>query len=344
MKSRKWKVNSIGTEERCQVLSAFNLRLFTLVAALLCVPAAWPGENDAVAESDPAVFAVVGTTVIPLDEFESNFHAGIRQRYFHGNVPEAEIAAFRREVAQSLVDRILLLQEAERRGIKPDEVWVGAQLQQAERRLAFASDPERAHENMRSQLLGDSVIAQLQEQVEKIPAPSRDAAEAFYREHPDKFTTPERLRVSMILLKVEPWSSATVWQAAAEEAQRLAAKLKKGARFEDLARLHSADESAARGGDLGYIHKGMLAAEAQKVLDDMKPGELSEPIQLLQGFAILRLDERVSPVLNDFERVEPRARELAGRELKEAAWQKTLTDLRAKTAIKINQAVLSADD
>lgn len=338
-------VDSPGSRQDCW-LDGVRMKCIAVLALSLCAlggPAAQADDDDN-AETEAGVFAVVGTTVIPLDEFESNFHAGVRQRFFHGSVPETEIAAFRREVAQDMVDRVLLLQEAERRGITPDEEWVGAQLQQAERRIAFASDPDQVRDTLRQQLQGDSSIMQLRGKVEDIPAPGRAAMLAYYQTHPDQFTTPERVRVSLILLKVEPWSSATVWQAAFEEAQRIVAKLKKGASFGDLARLHSADESAARGGDLGYIHKGMLAAEAQEVVDQMKPGELSEPIHLLQGFAILRLDERTAPVLNGFEQVEGRARELLGRELKEEAWQKMVAELRDRTTVRINEAVLSGEE
>jgi parvulin-like peptidyl-prolyl isomerase len=316
-----------------------------LVLVLLGVfGATQAGEKNSEGPLDPGIFAIIGGTVVPRDEFENNLHAGIRQRFFHGKVPEAELASFRREVASALIDRVLLLQEAERRGIKPDEAWVAARLRQWERRIAFASDPDQARAVLRSQLEGDSAIDQLRQSVENISAPDRAAMLAYYKGHADKFTTPERLRVSLILLKVEPWSSTTVWQGAYEEARRIVAKLRQGARFEDLARLHSADESAARGGDLGYIHKGMLADEAQKVVDGMKPGELSDPIQTLQGYAILRLDERVAPALNDFDRAETRVRELLSRELREQAWQAMLAGLRERTDIRVNNAVIEEAD
>lgn len=322
------------------------MRIFltTTVCLLLFATAGHAGEGRQGHAEMNGMFAIVGGTVISVEEFEANFHAGVRQRFYHGNVPAPEIAAFRREVAVAMVDRLLLLQEAERRDIRPDEGWVDARLAELKGRLAESADPARARSAARAQLLGDSVIMQLRQRVEEMPEPDREAVQAYYRAHPDRFTTPERLRISLILLKVEPWSSGAVWEAAHEEAQRLSARLRAGDAFADLARLHSADDSAARGGDLGYVHSGMLAREAQEVLDGMEPGDLSEPVQLLQGFALFRLDERVAPSLNAFEKVEERARELLIRDLQEQAWTAAIARLHDTTTIRINETLIGADD
>ena len=88
---------------------------------------------------------------------------------------------------------------------------------------------------------------------------------------------------------------------------------------------------------MGYIHHGMLAADAQQVLDKMvSPGEISAPVMLLQGVAVLRLDERVAPVLNTMDVAEPRVRELLAREQADAAWKGLLEGLRARTSTIIN--------
>lgn len=320
-----------------------RMLLITALSLLLGAGAGQAGERGEAAP-DAEVFAVVGETVIPVEEFEANFHAGMRQRFYHGQVPAAEIAAFRREVAAAMIDRMLLLQEAERREIRPDGEWIDARLALMTERIATSADPEGTRAAVRAQLLGDSVIMQLRQRIEDIPAPDLEAALAYYRAHPDKFTTPERLHVSMILLKVEPWSDGTVWEAAYEEARRLTGRLEAGESFAELARLHSADGSAVRGGDLGYIHKGMLAREAQAVLDGMGPGDLSGPVQILQGFALFRLEDRAAPSLNAFEKVEGRARELLRRELQERAWEDALARLHEKTAITVNEALIGTGD
>lgn len=194
---------------------------------------------------------------------------------------------------------------------------------------------------LRGRLEEENKIARLEAQVKQgagqVAVPGAAEVRKYYQDHPEQFTTPERLRVSLILLKVAPSASAQMWQAAEQEAIQLVAKLRNGADFAALARLHSADTSAAKGGDLGYIHHGMLAAEAQQVVDKMaSPGEISAPVMLLQGVAVLRLDERVAPVLNAMDVAEPRVRELLVRERADAAWRELLEGLRAGTSIVIN--------
>ena len=126
-----------------------------------------------------------------------------------------------------------------------------------------------------------------------------------------------------------------------DEAMRLIKQLRSGTgnTFAELARLHSGDESAAAGGDLGYVHKGMLTDEAQHILDHMNAGDISEPVQLLKGIAIFRLDERIKPALNTFDDSEIRARGLLTRENQELAWEKFLEGLRASTPIRVNESI-----
>lgn len=327
---------------------AMTWRSVAGAALIVAASVAGAAPADEAEAGAPAVLATVGGTAITAEEYLAHLQAGIRERYFHGQVPAEALAALRREVAQSLIDRVLLAQEGRRRGIRPEAGWVDAQLKELDQRLG--ADPrwqpvrEDTLREGRRRLEEDSVIRQLRQQVEAVPAADAAAAREYYRSHPDKFTTPERVRVSMILLKVEPWAPGASWDAAREEAARLEEKLKGGEDFAGLARLHSADASAERGGDLGYVHRGMFSEETQRVIDGLAPGGLSAPVRLLQGFAVFRLDERVPPRLNDFAQAEERARSLLQRERQEAAWEGVLAGLRGRAGVEINEAVLNAGE
>lgn len=287
------------------------------------------------------VFATVGGIVITVAEFEANFHAGVRERFYHGDVPAAELAAFRREVGEQMIDRLLLLQEADRRGLEPDEEAVARELGRRAEALARMPDPALARRLLRERLLADNVIEQLRAEVEDVATPDLDAARAYWESHPERFTTPERLRLSVILLKVEPWADESIWQAALAEAAGLVGRLREGrAQFGDLATLHSADASAADGGDLGFVHRGMLSREAQEAVDALEPGEISEPVRMLQGVGIFGLAERSAPERNAFAQVRERARKLLHREQRARAWEEVLGELRRQTAITINEALL----
>lgn len=302
--------------------------------------AASAGEGG-VASGVQQPFAVVGGEAIPMEAYQSAFHEGARRRFFHGAPSPEQMAAWRREVGQELIDRVLLRQEAKRRGLTADEVAVAAKLVQLEEGFResaqWQAERVQALPRLRARLEEGELLERLETEVRRVPEPSAEEVLKYYQTHPGKFTAPERTKVSLILLKVEPSAPVAAWKAAEEEAARLVERLRQGADFADLARLHSGDASAGKGGDLGYVHRGMLAKEAQQALDGLKPGEIAAPLVLLRGVAILRLDERIAPVLSDFDASRQRARDLLARERGGMAWQALIDRLRKETPVVVNE-------
>jgi peptidyl-prolyl cis-trans isomerase SurA len=69
-------------------------------------------------------------------------------------------------------------------------------------------------------------------------------------------------------------------------------RLENGQKFEDLARQYSEDGSASKGGDLGWVNPGDTVPEFEKAMDELKPGELSQPIQTPFGWHLIQVLER----------------------------------------------------
>ena len=63
-------------------------------------------------------------------------------------------------------------------------------------------------------------------------------------------------------------------------------------KFDELARLHSEDASASKGGDLGWVNPGDTVPEFEKAMDALKPGEVSGPIQSPFGWHLIQVLER----------------------------------------------------
>ena len=106
-----------------------------------------------------------------------------------------------------------------------------------------------------------------------------------------------------------------------------------GARFADLARQHSADISAAKGGDLGWIYPGDTVPEFEQAMDALKPGEVSQPVQSPFGWHLIVVDERrVQDVSDDRKRAAARN---ALRERKsDEAFQDWLRQLRDRAYVE----------
>jgi peptidyl-prolyl cis-trans isomerase SurA len=77
--------------------------------------------------------------------------------------------------------------------------------------------------------------------------------------------------------------------AAVKGATQLVAQLQQGAPFPAVARQFSASSTAAAGGDAGWISQGEMPAEVDAALDQLRPGQLSQPIPVKDGVYIIYL-------------------------------------------------------
>ncbi len=72
-------------------------------------------------------------------------------------------------------------------------------------------------------------------------------------------------------------------------------RIENGEDFSDLARAHSEDTaSASNGGDLGWVNPGQLVPEFEKVMNALKPNQLSEPTESPFGVHLIQVLERRS--------------------------------------------------
>lgn len=287
-------------------------------------------------------FAKVGGQVITQDEYTAAFDAAARAKFYHGKPPEAELAALQREVGNQMVTRILLINEIKRKGLKPNAAEIDKQIQSYEKRYAGSDQWKKNKDKMLPPLVArleqDDMLAQIEKTVRTDAKINEEQAKAYFAAHPEKFTEPEQLRISVILIKVDPSATSATWTKADESAQALAKRARAGEDFGTLARQFSADDSAKQGGDMGYLHSGMLPDGTQDALAKLKAGEISNSIRLLEGFAIFRLTDRKVAKKHGYSEVSVRARELAQREQGDVAWAVFIASLKTKTPVQIDES------
>lgn len=298
----------------------------------------WAATGPPAAEIQDAVFAVVDGTVIGVDEFEGMLSAVIRQRFYHRRPPEDQLATLREEVTGRMVNKVLLFREAQRRGLQPEEEKVSAEVAAYEQRNndrpQWRENREQVLPLLTQALKEQSMIAQLEAATRAVSPPSEEDLLAYYKAHPELFTEPERIRLSMVLLKVDPSSPSLAWEQALERAQDIVRKLANGASFAELARQHSDDGSARDGGDMGYRHRGMLPPSIESEIEKIPVGKISEPFRLLEGIAVFRVTERKPAQIRRLEEVRSNVAELWAREQGETQWLELRTRLRAVAKIE----------
>ena len=109
---------------------------------------------------------------------------------------------------------------------------------------------------------------------------------------------------------------------------RIKERLDNGVDFAELAKQNSEDGSASNGGDLGWVNPGDTVPEFEKVMKELKPGEISAPTRTPFGWHIIQvLERRKQDMTQDSSRLKAR-QEIHARKSDEAYqdWQRELRD------------------
>jgi len=178
-------------------------------------------------------------------------------------------------IVQYLLERHLLAQQAIRDGMTNSEEY--------KKRVRFyqykALRDAYFHEKLKPQVTD--------EEVRKV-----------YEKETAKMKPVERVRARHILVSTR------------EEAEKVIAELKKGAKFADLAKKYSKDGSREFGGDLGYFTYEEMVPEFSKAVFALKKGEVSKPVKTDYGWHVIKLEDRKKVGARPFEEVAPGIRML----------------------------------
>ena len=79
---------------------------------------------------------------------------------------------------------------------------------------------------------------------------------------------------------------------ARERLARLRERIVGGADFAELAKVHSDDPSATKGGELGWLSPGDTVPEFERTMNQLRDNEISAPIQSQFGWHLLQVQER----------------------------------------------------
>ncbi len=217
----------------------------------------------------------------------------IKQQAARGTPDNPQI---RTQLREELINREVLLQEATRTGI------------------ARSRDVQTQLELARQEVI---VQAYLRSYLEKNPVSDAEIQSEYDRAKAQTGTTEYKAR--HILVETE------------DEAKRLIAELKKGAKFEELAQKHSRDSNKDRGGDLGWNVPGIYDKTFAEAMVKLEKGRMTEaPVQTRFGFHVIRLDD-VRPVKF------PALAEVKGRiqqRLTQIRIEKLVSDLRGKAKVE----------
>ena len=167
---------------------------------------------------------------------------------------------------------------------------------------------------------------------------SNEDVRKYYDEHKSEFGTPEERRAAHILISIPPNASQAAQDTAKQKSEQLLQQVRKSpAKFAELAKLNSQDPgSAANGGDLGFIGRGMMVKPFEDAVFALKPDEISGLVQSEFGYHIIRLIAVKPSKVLPFEE----ARESIVNKLR----RQKATDMFAENAEKFSNTVYEQSD
>lgn len=201
-------------------------------------------------------------------------------------VTEGEFNAFAQSIPEE--QRAMLTNNPQGKRMLANEIAKLKVLQQEAEKQGIADEPE-----VRSQLdmANAQIVAMraLQKMVD--PRVEQIVREEFEKEKND---TIELKHIAVAYAGGQYPSrdgSARQVPQALEKAHAIAARLRRGANFAELARTESDDpNSAPNGGSLGAARREMLPPEIAAVLAKLQPGQISDPVRTPLGVHVFRYD------------------------------------------------------
>ena len=202
------------------------------------------------------------------------------------------------QALRNLVDEKIQLQESQ----KYDQTISGGEIDRSVARLIGRNglDPQQVAQQLASagislQTLRDQVESEIawQRIVNGLYGSRIRISDAQIDETLNRLTanaSKPSYRVSEIYIEATPDIGGL--EGAMQGAEAMIIQAQQGAPFQLLAQQFSSAPTAAKGGDVGWVHEGELRPEIDEVIVTMEPGTLSQPIQVPGGVYVIALLEK----------------------------------------------------
>jgi Parvulin-like peptidyl-prolyl isomerase len=255
-----------------------------------------------------------------------------------------EAADRQKNLLRDMIDQQLLLSRAKELGLNADAEVIRRldeirkqnhldnmeDLEKAARQQGVSFEDFKA--NIKNGILTQQVV---RDEVGRRLQMTQGQEQAYYDEHKNEFAQPEQVRLSEILIPTPADANETVVAQAQAKADSIAAKVKAGEKFDELAKSYSGGPTASQGGDLGLFKRGALA----KVLEDqtfvLPTGGVTAPIRTRQGFVILKVTDHQDAGVPPLKDIEPQIQEAMYYQAMQPALRAYLTKLREEAYIDI---------
>lgn len=195
--------------------------------------------------------------------------------------------------AQALLDSIVVSEEEVKRQIDYQLETIVSQVGSKEKvEQMYGMTMEKIRREIRDNVRKEILVNRMQEKKFGMIESSRREVEEFFTKFKDSLgVIPEKVKLSHIFRN--PQTSAALKQKYFDLAKAILDSIKAGADFSEMAKKYSEDPgSAAAGGDLGYVKRGVFYPEFESAAFALEVNELSDIVESPVGYHIIQLMDR----------------------------------------------------
>lgn len=328
----------------------FVIPVFLSLLAVLSTPlyaektdtASTKSENITAEDASKKLVATVNSSPITLKQAQMRAQLVSRESAYHTQISDEKKQEIMERALDQLIVEELAYQEAKKTGITISEKDINTRLNEVKN--GFPSE-ESFNKSLAANNLDLSKYKKLIEKelsIKKIneklfgkPITLSDKeVKDYFEKNREKFKEPEKIRLRQILIKIPAYASKEEWEKGKNKAEEILSELKAGKDFAELAKEFSNDPSKEKGGDMGFIHKGRLEPYVEDIAYSLKVGEISDVLQTIYGYHIIKLEEKKPPQNTQFSKIKEKLKkdlEAIAMEEKKKDWIK---ELREKAEIK----------
>ena len=159
-------------------------------------------------------------------------------------------------------------------------------------------------------------------------------AREYYDAHVAEFTKPSSVTLREIFVTVPEGATALQDTAAREKASQIRQRANAGENFEKLAVDMSDSPSKANAGLIGPLNVSELSPDVRKLIESMKPGQISDIIRAPRGYQLLKLETSTPPETMKFEDAKNQISDRVFTDKRKEEYDKFLERLRAQAIIE----------
>ncbi|MCX5836722.1 MAG: SurA N-terminal domain-containing protein [Deltaproteobacteria bacterium] len=278
--------------------------------------------------------ATVNDERITLGEFRERLTGALSYPVGRSSLNPEDEDRLREEVLNHLIDEKIMLSRAAEMALtvsdaevikKIEEIKEGYSTEGFEKVLA----EQRVHFDAWKKALKKRMILEklIASDVNAGISVTEEEVRAFYHTHRKEYAPEKKVHIAQIVLRDHELSG------------KILNRLKSGEDFGKVAREVSIGLEAARGGDLGFVGRGIMPEAIDNVIFSLPPGAISQVIKSPYGYHIFKIIEKEER-RREFSDIKERVMSDMRKQKEEEAYILWLSSLRSRASVKIDRGLL----